>query len=361
MLGAYYYTIYLVVITIMTLYQSNRYITTPYRLLDNRTRSRVLPSVLLMLICAIFIGLRPDWVGFADSRNYIRMIEYFSGEKFVFDIDTDNILFDNLLYWVACNSLGWTIFFIIISFIYFGGIFVACRKMFPRDTLFAYLIYLAAFSTFSYATNGIKAGVAASLFLVAIAYRDKRWLSITLMAMSYGFHHSMQLLIVAYVIVSFVKNTKYYLWIWGFSLVMAILHITTFQEFFSGLTDEQGATYLLANESQESAYLTGFRLDFILYSAAPIVVGYYLVFKRGLKTEKFNLIYNLYVLANSIWLLCMYASYTNRIAYLSWQLLPIVLIYPFLNDRLYPQQYKYANYIALAHLAFTLFMTFIYY
>ncbi len=361
MLGAYYYTIYLVVVTIMTLYQSNRYITTPYRLLDNRTRSRVLPSVLLMLTCAIVIGLRPDWVGFADSRNYIRIIEYYSGDRFVFNIDTDNILFDNLLYWVACNNWGWTIFFTIISFIYFGGIFVACKKMFPRDVLFAFLIYLAAFSTFSYATNGIKAGAAASLFLVAIAYRDKRWLSYLLMALSYGIHHSMQVLIVAYIIVSFIKNPKYYLWIWGFSFLMALFHISFFQHLFAGFTDDSGAAYLVFDSNSEALHLTGFRLDFIIYSAMPIILGYYLIFKRKLQSERFNFIYNLYVLTNSIWLLCMYANFTNRIAYLSWQLLPIVLIYPFFNEKLYPQQYKQANYIALAHLTFTLFMTFIYY
>lgn len=345
----------------MTLYQSNKYCTAPYQQLDNRPRQNIWPSLLLMLLCAIVIGIRPNWHGFVDSRNYIRVIEFLQGEYFVFDFDAQNILFDNLLCWIASKSWSWTSFFVIIAFIYFGGIFIAVKKMFPRDVLFAFLVYLAAFSTFSYATNGIKAGAAASLFLVALAYRDKKWVSYLFVALSYGFHHSMQLLVAAYIIVSLVKKPKYYLWLWCVSLLVAALHITFFQELFAGFTDEQGAQYLIADQSEESAYLTGFRLDFIIYSAVPVLLGWYWIFKRGLKSEKYNFLYNLYLLANSVWMLCMYASYTNRIAYLSWQLLPIVLIYPFLNERLSPNQYRTVGVIALGHLAFTLFMEFIYY
>lgn len=57
-----------------------------------------------------------------------------------------------------------TFFFGLIAAIYFIGMFVACRKLFPSNTLIVFLVCLAAFSTFSYGTNGIKAGAAASLF-----------------------------------------------------------------------------------------------------------------------------------------------------------------------------------------------------
>ena len=361
MLGAYYNTIYLVIVTILTLYQCNRYFTMTYSCLECRNQSKTLLVFIFVVLLAVAIGFRPDWFGFMDSRNYIMAIELLKGDPFVFNTDAQNMLFDNLLYWVASKGWSWTTFFVIIAFVYFGGILVACRKMFPRDTMYAVLIYLAAFSTFSYATNGIKAGAAASLFLVALAYRDKKWVSYLFVALSYGFHHSMIVPIVAYVVVSLIKNPKYYLWIWVFSLVMAVLHISLFQELFAGLTDEHSTSYLVFDSDDEESYVTGFRLDFIIYSAIPVLLGYYLIFKRKLKSETYNFLYNLYVLANSVWLLCMYASFTNRIAYLSWLLLPIVLIYPFFKEKLYPLQYRHASFIALAHLAFTLFMTFVYY
>jgi hypothetical protein len=60
-------------------------------------------------------------------------------------------------------------------------------------------------------------------------------------------------------------------------------------------------------------------------------------------------------------MLCMYAEFTNRIAYLSWLMLPIVLIYPLLNEDWGSGQYKTFQWVALGHLAFTLFLNYIYY
>lgn len=343
----------------MSLYQIYKYYTRATHLLNDRTQQTLIPSLFLMLFLVLFVGCRPDWSGFADSRNYIKIIENLKGCYFVLDFECENLIFDNLVALAGCNDISWSVFFVFIAFIYFGGQLIAIRKMFPGDTFFAYLIFLAAFSTFTYATNGIKAGAAASIFLVAIAYREKRLLSILLLAISYGFHHSMQVLIIAFIIVSFIKNPKFYLYLWGFSFVVAALGVTTFQHLFAGFTDDHGAGYLIADGTD--AYITGFRLDFIIYSAMPVMLGIYLIYKKGLKHKGYNFLFNLYVLANSVWMLCMYASYTNRIAYLSWQLLPIVLIYPYFTSKFSELQYRQVSYIALAHLSFTLFMNIIYY
>lgn len=362
MISAWLYEyIYLLLVTVLTLAQCLQYDRYSWSRVLNPAPQRSIASILLVVFLTIFIGFRPISHEFVDMVSYDRYYQFAFGEIFSFDWGTTDIVFDNLLHY--CASLRWdvSIFFTIISAIYFGGMYIACRKMFPRDAFFALLVLLGAFSTFSYGVNGIRAGAAASIFLVAIAYRDKRWLSYLLMALSYGVHHSMQVLVIAYIIVSLLKNTKVYLWIWFFSLIISSLHISSFQELLANYTDSFGVKYLLFDESDESVYLTGFRLDFILYSVVPILMGYYFVFKRKVESERYRFIYNLYVLTNSVWLLCMYASYTNRIAYLSWQLLPIVLIYPFLNERISAAQYKTGALVALGHLGFTLFIEFVYY
>ena len=58
----------------------------------------------------------------------------------------------------------------------------------------------------------------------------------------------------------------------------------------------------------------------------------------------------------------MYAEFTNRIAYLSWFMYPIVLIYPCyaIKDKLHPLVLNRQK-IVLCHLAFTLFMDLVYY
>ena len=70
---------------------------------------------------------------------------------------------------------------------------------------------------------------------------------------------------------------------------------------------------------------------------------------------------NLYLCLNGIWMLCMYAAFTNRIAYLSWFLYPIVLVYPFLQEDWGKGRYRTFSMVMLGHLGFTLFMSIVYY
>lgn len=172
---------------------------------------------------------------------------------------------------------------------------------------------------------------------------------------SLGFHHSMIMVVCAYIVVLLYKNRYIYFGIWLVSLFMALTHITLFQNLFYGLADEGGQGYL--GRVAES----GFRIDFVIYSAAPVIVGMIAILKRGVTSRVYTVMLNLYLLTNSVWMLCMYASFTNRIAYLSWFLYPFVLIYPFLNEDWSPVKYKSARLVAYGHLAFTLFMTFVYY
>ena len=187
----------------------------------------------------------------------------------------------------------------------------ACKRLFPNNSLTAFLVFLAAFSTFSYGTNGIKAGSAAAIFLLALSYRDNLKICALWMFISLGFHHSMVLPIVAFVITLIVKNPKIYFYGWIFSVLMACLHITFFQSIFAGMADESGAGYLGANGYDDTSYLTGFRPDFILYSSMPVFVGYVAKIKKRLKSRTYDTLLYTYMTTNAVWMLCMYASYTN--------------------------------------------------
>lgn len=351
-----YLPVYLLIVLFLTMMIVSSY--TKAVVLDaQRTRvSRTGFALAFMLLLVLFIGYRPingkvfqDTAGYYDCYNAIVLgyADYF---------DNHNFIFDELFAYMAKSGVPVRLFFLLMSTLYFGGIFFACKKLFPRDVLLSFLVYLAAFSTFSYGVNGLKAGVAASLFLIAVAYKDKKVISLLFLVLSLGFHHAMVVPIVAYVCAYFVQNRKYYLYFWIFCLIMAALHITSFMSFLSGFTDEEGAIYL-----QEGENVSGFRPDFILYSAIPIFVGYYLVYKYEIKSASYDFIWNIYTLANSVFLMTTYGIYINRIAYLSWLLYPIVLIYPFLNCIWGEKQNKYLKYAVWGHLAFTIFMVMIYY
>ena len=348
----YYEAVYLIIVFILTLIVSSRYSVT-YR--DERKESPI-RSLLLCAFMILFIGLRPVSPVFVDMMGYYLNWEDWDFGKIAFYWDQQSLLYDNLRILMSTSQISVDVFILLISIIYFGLMWWSCRRLFPNDTLFAFLVCLAAFSTFSYATNGIKAGSAASIFLLAIAYSDKKVLSFLLALISIGFHHSMIMVVGCYVVVCLINNPKYYFALWVVCLGLAAAHVTFFQSLFNSIVDEQGQMYL-----SEQRFGKGFRLDFIIYSAMPIIVGAYSVFVKKIRSKRYSLLLSLYLLTNSVWLLCMYAEFTNRIAYLSWFLYPVVLIYPFLKENIGPNRYITVRNISFFHIAFTMFMVFIFY
>lgn len=353
-----YFTIYLIFVSILTFVCSDQYSKYSNARLDSSASGNYIGATVIAVIFILFIGLRPKSGVFIDMMNYDSMYRMTSGNAFEFDYDANNYIFDNFFAYFSSNSFPIELFFLIIAALYFGGIYVSCKRLFPNDTLYAFVIYAGAFSTFSYATNGIKAGAAASIFLWAIGYYDRKLICALLMLVSLGFHHSMVLPITAFGICWLYRNPKSYLVWWVLSLFIAAAHITFFQSLFGGIADESGALYLTIGDG---GYRTAFRLDFIIYSSIPVFLGYYIINTLRYRSKIYNLFYCTYLLTNSVWMLCMYASFTNRIAYLSWFMLPIVLIYPFFDKAFVINQYGKLNIVAWCHLGFTIMMQVVYY
>lgn len=333
------------------------------------------PEIIGLILCICFtllIGLRPLNViwQFGDSVAYNHGYNAYEGLPFTFDWHTDNFIWDNLLNFWSSNRLGMSNLFLLGDAIYFGCTYLACRKWFPNDTTAAYLAFLGAFSTYSYSYNGVKAGIAASIFLLGMAYYEKRLSSIVLVLISWGFHHSMQLPVAAYVLTLFFKNPKWYFYGWLFCVTMAVFHISFFQNLFANMTDEGGTNYLFgAGNGTDDGTVGGFRIDFLLYSAAPVWIGYKLVMKEQRQVSiLYSTLLNMYLCTNGVWMLCMYANFTNRIAYLSWFMYPFVLIYPFLKEDLSDSlflkgqdQHQFFSKVLMYHLTFTLFMDILFY
>jgi len=351
-----YHSLYLLLVTIFTLIVANNY--SRFQTWDDKIKGT--GGVVLCLFLIWFIGTRPT-NNFTDTANYALHYKMIRGKFFSFSLDAPNFIFDNLLEWFAANEISFERFILIMSSIYFGAMLVAMKKVFPKTYYLAFLVYLGAFSTFSYSSNGFKAGAAASVFLLALAYRNNKIICVLLALVSLGIHHSMSMVIAALICSFLYKNTKNYFYIWAVCVVISALHIEFFQSLFASFADESGASYLTAKKGDDYTHLTGFRLDFILYSAAPVAVGYWLLFKRQVANADYEMWLRMYLLTNSVWMLCMYANYSNRIAYLSWFMYPVVLIYPFIGFYWSDKQNDYAKKTALYHLGFTLFMDIIYY
>ena len=362
--ASFYYPIYLFIVSIITFfYLSPYYSASNNNVLIRSREGKTGPAALLTFILTLFIAIRPISGDFGDMAGYaMAMVDgRFEGLPITWDC---NYIFQPMMGFLSSIHASQRTPIVILAIINFGCTYWAMKRLFPKDVLLAMLVFFGAFSTFGSATNGLKAGCAAALFLVALAYQEKRIISILFLILSLGFHHSMQLPIAAYLVCFFYKNTKVFLYFWVLCLIIAISHITSLMGFLSSYTDAKGSDYLLTESGSlysEFEGRLGFRYDFVIYSVIPIVLGYYAIFKKKLVSKEYQFILNVYILTNAIWMLCMYANYTNRIAYLSWLMYPVLIIYPFMNMEWGVKANKHLTYAVYGHLGFTLFMTFIYY
>lgn len=350
-----YSSVYLTVVVILTLICMFRYSTYPSsRVADCNKPTNPLPALALTVLVWLFIGFRPISGVFVDMMNYFQTYEMQANNDFEFDNEATNFLFDNLLGYLASNLYDVIIFFALIAAIYFGCMYWGLKKIFPNDIFYALVIYLGAFSTFAFGTNGIKAGAAASIFILVFAFYKKPIIAIIFALISLGFHHSMFIPIYAVILAYFIKNPKWFFWGWILCLIISSFHIQGITEFLSQLTEDEKAEGYLLGDEEGWGGKEGFRWDFILYGLPPILVGFWTVYIKGLKDRLYHLLLCTYLTTNGVWLLCMYIPFNNRIAYLSWFILPIVCVYPFFKLKLGLGQYKQLNGIVAVYLVFTL-------
>lgn len=251
-------------------------------------------------------------------------------------------------------SINW--FFFIIAVIYICCSLWALRRIFPNNVWVAFLLFIGAFSFFAYGTNGLRNGIAASLFLLGLSYANKKWLSLIVMVVAVGMHKAMLLPLFAFICSLFYRNTKFYIVLWLITIPVSLLSGGFWENLFGGLGFDDRLEFLTDTTYDYLFSRTGFRWDFLLYSSIPIVVGYYVVFKRNLNSVLYSYLLNTYIISNAFWILVIDSSSSNRFAYLSWFLYPVVLLYPFLKFPLWKNQYEKVALVLVLHFGFSYFM-----
>lgn len=360
-----YLYVYLFVATVSTIL-----VATSYYFIDGERIKVYSPrtdyiALFIALFFAIFIGARePIMEYFGDSEGmarYFNLIKL-STSGFKWDREASNFIFDNLLEWMSKSGYTYTAFFTVISVLYFFGALLVCKLMFPNHLLASYLVWLSGFMTYGSSVNGFKAGVASIMFLLALAFKERQLiLSVLFLILSLGFHHAMNLCVASFVLAFLIRSTRVYVAFWIVCVIISAAHITYFQELLVDYVDEKGAAYLIISDDPfREGYYTGFRIDFILFSIMPIILGLYAIAKKQIEDKNFKFWLNVYLISNGLWLLCMYASYANRIAALSWAMYPILLCYPFLRCNWGNNRYATFTKVILVQLGFNLFMKLIY-
>ena len=285
---------------------------------------------MLGMAVVLFLGLRPVSPVFGDTVNYAVEFDRVGAA----DETSFEWAFAFLMRLCASQAtLSW--FFLLCAAIYVLPVVIAFRKRHPAALLEGLLVTLGSFSFFPYGVNGIRSGLAASLFIAAVANMKDRFRMGVLMVLATGMHKSAFLAVAAFLATGRVTSPRFWMRLWVAAFLLSAVAGST-------ISNSLGALPWLAGDERASLYFgddaeTGaFRPDFILYSIAPVLLTEWLA--GGIeKADRFQLrLRNTYLALNICWLLLMRAAFTNRFAYLSWSLQPWLIVYPFLGGRLVP-------------------------
>lgn len=357
-----YQPIFLYTVIILTLFAASKLSRQTYeQIRDNNGRFK--QALFWAILMAIFIGMRPiSGRVFGDTANYAAFFALCkTGVTPDISASGENVW---LYFIVTCSKvMSVSDFFTIVDLLYFGLTLFACKRLMPKNVLLAFLFNLAALSFFSYGTNGIRNGLACSAVLLMLSYingkKKEKAIAIIIACFVLGIHKSTALPIVMSVAsVYFIKSFKWAYAFWLLSIVISLTFGNSVAIIFESLGfDDRMSSYLYSTEFNDQFSHTGFRWDFLTYSVMPIILGYYIIIKKGIKDRMYFVLLNTYTLSNAFWVMVIRASFSNRFAYLSWFMYPIVLAYPLFKLNVWDEmQGKRAAQIMLAQVGFTWFM-----
>lgn len=325
----------------------------------------------VMMLYAVFMiilmGSRPiNGRLFGDTPTYAAIFDMLTNTSVSTIEIGDGEWVWHIFTWVCAQMMEVNTYFTIVAFFYIIPLVIACRRLSPSNPAVMLLFAMSAYSFFSYGTNGIRNGMACSFIILALSFMNDgntrgKVIAVFLAFLAFFCHKSTALPSLCMIVCLYHKNTKNAIFFWIASIGISLVAGGAVENFFSGLGfDDRMTDYGSANIDAELFSSTGFRWDFLLYSAMPIVLGYYIVFKRSIKHDMYSYLLNSYILCNAFWVMMIRASYSNRFAYLSWFLYPIVLAYPLLNFQVFKtKNNQKVAMILMAHSVFTIFMSLI--
>lgn len=318
------------------------------------SRTGLTKALFVGVVFILFFGLRPFGEYMYDTSGYVaRFIQY----QLVDNLDNIDYSKGKEILWEIIGrgiaSLGYPVYvwFLIVALIYIGFNIWGCRLLFPNHIYLAFLTYAIFFLFYQGGVNGIRNADAYSVVFFAIClyftrYRYRYIFVALLFICAYEIHSSVMITILAFICAcTIIKNTKIAVLIWLCAIAVALSAGNSLAEYAIGFTDDARAErYLMAGQNmkmmEKGFSHVGFRWDFLFFSSLPILAGWYVVVLKRVKDGIYIKLLNTYILANAVWVVFIYAAFSNRFAMLSWCIYPYVMLYPFVKMNVWKPKYS---------------------
>ncbi|WP_445738575.1 EpsG family protein [Mariniflexile sp.] len=309
----------------------------------------------IFILLTLYMGLRPvSGRYFIDMSTYARIYEgYAHGGQIILKTD---VVFQQFMKFCS-GFLPTNLFFLLCSILYIGPLFIVSKRFFKQYWFYAFFMFVVSMSFWPYGVNGIRNGIATSFFLLAISFYGKKSLMIIFFIIACSFHQTIYLPIGGFILTLFFKDSKWYFIAWLLAIPLSIVLGDFWENLFAnlGLADDRLSGYLTG--AKATAFVnSGFRFDFLFYSSFPIVIGAYFIFKKKYSDVLYTQLFNIYLTTNAFWILIIRANFSNRFAYLSWFLMPLIIIYPFIKNKSIDKQHKIIGLVLFFYFLWTYFM-----
>lgn len=312
-------------------------------------------GIFLLVFSIVYIGLRPiTFSHFGDMGMYnIYFVNYLDGAPL--NLEGKDVGFE--LFMKGCSYIMEPqFFFLTIAFLYIIPFYIVSKKLFKDFWFYSFFMLIISLSFWGSATNGLRNGIATSIFLFVFT-TEKKYLRLLIILLAASFHKSLLITSGAFILAMYYKDTKTYLRAWFLAIPLSLALGGFWENLFLAFgfgDDDKLANYLVENdELVEKFSSTGFRWDFLLYSAAGVFAGWYYIYKKKYDDPLYAQMFNTYLIANGFWILVIRANYSNRFAYLSWFMLALIIIYPLLKSKLFTKQHLLIGNIILLYFLFT--------
>jgi len=311
----------------------------------------------LLLFILIYMVFRPVHGVFVDMTTYARGFRAYAAGREL-DIDSSDILF-KIFTKFSATWLTIELYFFLCACLYVIPLYKISKKFFKDYWFYGFLLFVGSFSFWNYGVNGIRNGMAGSLFLLGVA-QDKRYLQIIWFVIAINIHRSLLLPVLGFAATYFHDKPHTCYGFWLACIPLSLILPGFWECIFGGLVSDERAKYF-GEEVMRGSSGGGFRWDFLFYSSFGVVAGWYYIFKLKLKDNFYVRLYNTYLVANAFWILVIRANFSNRFAYLSWFFMALIIAYPWAKYSFTNRQHQKFGWIMLAYIGFTYYMQFVYY
>lgn len=310
-------------------------------------------AVVVALI--FYMGLRQvNTSYFGDTFNYAKGYDLWQQGV---DVKIKSDYLFNYLMKFCSGLMDVHSFFLLVDILYIVPCFLFSRKYFGRYWFFAMFMFISSFSFWTYGTNGLRNGLATSFFIMGLYFYTKKYWMYFWFVLGYFMHASLVIPIAAFIVSGIYKNPKIYVYIWLLAIPLSLVGGGSWSTLLAGLGfEDRTAGYLTNPEDMGQFSQTGFRWDFLVYSGSAVFAGAYFIFKKKITDPFYIHIFGIYCIANAFWILVITAAFSNRFAYLSWFLMPVIFAYPMFRYKIWKEQYKIFGAILFVYFMFTYFM-----